>query len=277
MSGRVGSELTFENGRDDTRIPVLEVVDIHKAFGGLKVLVGVSIEVHRGSTVAIIGPNGSGKSTLLNVITGFERVSSGTIRLRGADISKQRPDQRARNGVARTFQEPRVYGGMTVLENLMVSAHIFGRAGLITALVMPGRSWRENRDAHARALQVLELVQLARAKAHTRVEVLSLREQRAVELGRALMMEPTLLLLDEPTTGMDPAERPAWIKRIRELRDELGMSLVIVEHSMRVVADVADWVVVLSSGQIIAQGLAVDVLRDEHVRSIYMGQGNSHG
>jgi branched-chain amino acid transport system ATP-binding protein len=254
-------------------IPVLDVVDIQKWFGGFHVLAGASLQVRSGSTVALIGPNGSGKSTLLNVICGLESTSSGVIRLNGVDLGKQAPDERARSGLARTFQQPRVYAGMTVIENLMVGAHIFGETGLFTTLLKPGRSWRENQKALASARQVLDLVQLSRNKWDSRVDLLPLRDQRAVELARALMMEPQLLLLDEPTTGMDPAERPAWISHIRGLRESLGMSIVIVEHSMKVVAEVADWVVVLSSGQVLAAGVAKDVLADEQVRTIYIGKG----
>jgi branched-chain amino acid transport system ATP-binding protein len=253
-------------------VPVLDVVDICKSFGGLRVLVDASVKVPDRSTVAIIGPNGSGKSTLLNVITGLEGVASGEIRFEGRDVGRLRPDQRARIGIARTFQQPRVYSGLTVLENLMIGAHVFGETGLFTALLKPRRSWKESRSAVASAERVLDLVQLSGGKRDARVDSLSLREQRAVELARALMMEPRLLLLDEPTTGMDPSEQPTWISHMRGLREELGMSLVIVEHSMPVVAEVADWVVVLNSGEVLAEGIAKDVLADERVRAIYMGK-----
>jgi branched-chain amino acid transport system ATP-binding protein len=256
---------------------ILRVEDAHKSFGGLRVLAGVSVRIPQGTTLAIIGPNGSGKSTLLNTISGFERLQSGSIWFSGTRIDSKRPDQRAALGIGRTFQQPRVYTGMTVLENLLVGAHIYGRTGLFTTFTRPWRSRSETRGAIASARIKLDLLGVPRSREQARVESLPLRDQRAVELGRILMMDPQLLLLDEPTTGMDPDQRPAWIRHMLTLQQELGISLAIVEHSMQVVAEIASSVTVLSSGAVLAHGTPEAVLADPAVRSTYLGVGVTDG
>jgi branched-chain amino acid transport system ATP-binding protein len=247
---------------------LLEVVKISKAFGGLIALSGVSITVPSQAVFSVIGPNGSGKTTLLNVINGVLRQTSGGISLRGRPIERMKPHQRAELGIARTFQHPRVFGGLTVLDNVRVGSHVSGDRRVRPA------ARRAHQEEEVR--RMLDIVQLPRRKEHLRVHSLSLREQRAVELARALMMRPQLLLMDEPVSGMDPAERPAWIRYIREVQTSLGLTMVLVEHSMKVVAEISDWVVVLSSGQMLTQGTAGDVLNDPQVRSVYIGRGTKN-
>jgi branched-chain amino acid transport system ATP-binding protein len=247
---------------------LLEVVTISKAFGGLIALSDVSITVPPQAVYSVIGPNGSGKTTLLNIVNGVLRPTAGGIKLRGRPIEGMKPHDRAKLGIARTFQHPRAFGGMTVLDNVRVGDHVSGdRRVRLTA-----------RHAHQEeeARRMLDIVQLPRRKEHLRVHSLSLREQRAVELARALMMRPQLLLMDEPVSGMDPAERPAWIRYIRDVQTSLGLTVVLVEHSMKVVAEISDWVVVLSSGHVLMQGTADEVLNDPRVRSVYIGRGTKN-
>lgn len=249
------------------RAALLEVVKVSKAFGGLVALSGVSITVPPQAVFSVIGPNGSGKTTLLNIINGVIRQTSGGISLRGRPIERLKPHQRARLGIARTFQHPRAFGGMTVLDNVRVGDHVSGDRRM--------RPTARHMHQEEEARRMLDTVQLPRRKEHLRVHSLSLREQRAVELARALMMRPQLLLMDEPVSGMDPAERPAWIRYIREVQTSLGLTVVLVEHSMKVVAEISDWVVVLSSGHMLTQGTADDVLNDPRVRSVYIGRGKN--
>jgi branched-chain amino acid transport system ATP-binding protein len=244
---------------------LLEVVKISKAFGGLIALSDVSITVPPLAVYSIIGPNGSGKTTLLNVVNGVLRPTAGGINLRGRPIERMKPHERAKLGIARTFQHPRAFGGMTVLDNVCVGDHVSG-----------DRRVRPRSHQQEEARRMLDIVQLPRRKEYLRVHSLSLREQRAVELARALMMRPRLLLMDEPVSGMDPAERPAWIRYIREMQASLGLTVVLVEHSMKVVAEISDWVVVLSSGHVLTQGTADEVLNDPQVRSVYIGRGTKN-
>jgi branched-chain amino acid transport system ATP-binding protein len=252
---------------------LLELSGIEKAFGGLIALSDVSITVSPRTIVSVIGPNGSGKTTLLNIINGLIRPTSGKITLDGLSIERLKPYERARLGIARTFQHPRVFGGLTVLDNVMIGAHVFG--GAKARSKGASRSFEHARPFHseADALQILDIVQIPRRIRYARVQSLSLREQRAVELARALMMQPRLLLLDEPATGMDPLERPAWITHMRDVQVSLGLTMVLVEHSMKIVGEISDWVVVLSSGRMLAQGRATDVLANPEVRSVYIGRG----
>jgi branched-chain amino acid transport system ATP-binding protein len=244
---------------------LLDIVEISKAFGGLIALSGVSISVPPQAVFSIIGPNGSGKTTLLNIINGVLRPTSGGINLRGRPIERMKPHERAKLGIARTFQHPRAFGGMTVLDNVRVGGHVLSDERV--------RSAARHGHLPVEARQMLDIVRLPRRKEDVRVHSLSLREQRAVELARALMMRPQLLLMDEPVSGMDPAERPAWITYIREVQASLGLTIMLVEHSMKVVAEISDWVVVLSSGRTLAQGTAGEVLSNPQVRSVYIGRG----
>jgi branched-chain amino acid transport system ATP-binding protein len=251
---------------------LLELTGIQKVFGGLVALSDVSITVPERTIFSIIGPNGSGKTTLLNIINGVLRPTSGGIRLDGRPIEKLKPHARARSGIARTFQHPRVFGGLTVLDNVRVGGHIFPPGRMRIA----DRGSGSDVSSEAEARKVLDIVELPRSKEHVRASSLSLREQRALELARALMMQPRLLLLDEPAAGMDPAERPAWVAHMRDVQASQGLTMILVEHSMKIISEISDWVVVLSSGRVLAQGSAADVLRDPHVRRVYIGRGATH-
>lgn len=246
--------------------------DLHKRFGGLSVLSGITVDVPSGGEVlAVIGPNGSGKTTLLNLLGGVFRADAGSITLDGVVIGALRPDERAALGLARTFQRPRTYPRLTALENVLIGAHLQGkfnmtRRGSVREILDRRRTLNEE------ARTMLDRVKVSADKEGVKAEYLSLSEQRAVELARALMMKPRILLLDEPTSGMDPAERLAWIGHIRGLQEELGLALIVVEHSMRVVHEIANQVIVLHAGSVLAQGKASDVLADEAVRNVYIGK-----
>lgn len=246
----------------------LVLVDISKAFEGLLALSHVSITLDQRCIVSLIGPNGSGKTTLLNVVNGLLKPTSGQIWFHGNRIDGLKAHERVKLGIARAFQSPRVFAQLTVLENVLVGSHT-ASAGGVRSFFATRRS--ERSSLHREARQVLEFVGIPRSKEQVRVRALALREQRAVELGRALMMKPKLLLLDEPTSGMDPSEIPPWIAYMHEVQRELELTMLLVEHSMKVVSEISDRVFVLSGGNLLAHGTADEVLSDPSVRDVYIG------
>ncbi|MBI4241530.1 MAG: ABC transporter ATP-binding protein [Candidatus Rokubacteria bacterium] len=234
---------------------LLSVAGVTKRFGGVVANQNITLEVAAGELVGIIGPNGAGKSTLFDVITGFYRPDSGEVRLEGRHLTGLRPDQVSRLGVARTFQKLRPFSGMTVVENVMV--------GAFQKHPDPGR-------ARARAMQILDRVGLAHmAKAHARA--LSTGQRKRLELARALATEPRLLLLDEVTGGVDQGTIPGLIRLVRELH-EGGVTLVVIEHNVRVIMAIARRIVALHVGEVIADGPPEAVMRDRRLIETYLGQ-----
>jgi branched-chain amino acid transport system ATP-binding protein len=236
-------------------VSLLVVSDLTKRFGGVVANHRISFEVRPGELVGVIGPNGAGKSTLFDLITGFTRPDAGRVRLDGRDITRLRPDQISRLGVARTFQKLRPFGGMTVLENVMIGAF---------------QKTADPREATERARGALERVGLAdRASAHARG--LSTGQRKRLELARALATAPRLLLLDEVTGGVDPGAIPGLIALVRELHAR-GLALVVIEHNMRVIMDIAERVIALQLGEVLADGAPETILRDHRVIDAYLGE-----
>ncbi|WP_454908440.1 ABC transporter ATP-binding protein [Variovorax gossypii] len=233
---------------------LLETIDVTRRFGGLVANRDVSIRVHRGEILGLIGPNGAGKSTLFNLIAGAYLPTSGSIRFDGRDITELPATRRCALGIARTYQVPRSFDSMTVLENVMVGGFV---------------RHASSKAARLAALQVLDFTGLSRA-AGTLTAELTPPEKRRLEVARALATEPKLLLLDEVLTGLTPSEAQLGVELIRRVRDA-GITVVMVEHVMQVVMPLVDRAIVLNLGTVLASGSPADVVRDPAVISAYLG------
>jgi branched-chain amino acid transport system permease protein len=252
--------------------PLLDIVDLTVRFGGLVALRSVSLTVPAGSIVAVIGPNGSGKSTLFNAVTGLVSAQEGRVRFAGTDIAGLPPHVVLEHGIARTFQNIRLFPNLTVLENILIGMHARLATGMVGAMLRLPANRREEEAAREQALAILAAVGpglLSRAE-HV-VSSLSYADRRRVEIARALASRPKLLLLDEPAAGMDPAETLALGEQIRSL-NRLGLSIVLIEHKLDVVVSLADSVAVLDHGEKIAEGTPDQVRRNEEVIRAYLGR-----
>jgi len=250
---------------------MLQVARLAKRFGGYQALADVDLAVEPGSVHAVIGPNGAGKTTLFNVITGILPPTAGSVALDGRDITGWRADRVTQAGIARTFQQVRLFRGMNALENVMVGRHSRTHGGFGAALVRPPfREGGEEAETRRRARELLELVGLA-ARADTWAGDLTLVEQRRLEVARALASDPRLLLLDEPAGGMTLVEVEDLNQLIRKIR-ESSVTVVLVEHHVRLVMRVSDVVTVLDAGRVIASGPPDRVRRDPRVIAAYLGR-----
>ena len=249
---------------------LLRVEQLSKKFGGLQAVDSVSFALQEGSIKAVIGPNGAGKTTLFNLISGTLPVSSGEVRLRGHAIQGLRPYQVARLGIARTFQNIKMFAGMTALENVMVGRHVQSKAGFLASMFRLPGSRSEERQIRLKSLELLDLLGIA-DHADTEATSLAFGQQRAVELARALALEPTLLLLDEPAAGLNIYETAEIGRLITKIRD-MGITVLLVEHDMSLVMDISDEIVVLSFGQKIAEDIPTKIQRNPEVIKIYLGE-----
>ncbi|CAM5700731.1 ABC transporter ATP-binding protein [Streptomyces coeruleorubidus] len=254
-----------------TAPPALTVTDVTVRFAGLTALDAVSFTVTPGSVHALIGPNGAGKSTCFNVLSGLCRPATGTVRLGDADLTRLAPHRIAALGVARTFQNIVTTQG-TVADNLLLGRHALSRSGFTASALRLPHARREQREQLARAREAAELTGLG-PHFDSPVALLSYGDRKRVEFARALCLEPSVLLLDEPVAGMNAAERVRTVEVVHAVRAELGLSVVLVEHDMGLVMRLADEVTVLDFGRVIAHGTPDEVRRDPEVLRAYLGTG----
>jgi branched-chain amino acid transport system ATP-binding protein len=254
-----------------TRLLELQVVTKH--FGGLYALGGLDLHVDEGEIVSVIGPNGAGKSTMFNVITGLYEPDEGDVRFRDASVVGLRPNQITRLGIARTFQTVHLFPNMTILENAMVGQHCRTKTGVFGAVVHTPRARREEEQIREKAREALDFFgsRLAGYRQDQPAFALSYANRRRLEMARAMATEPTILLLDEPTAGMNPRETLELRDLIVRMRDERGLTVLLIEHDMRVVKGVSDRVIALDYGRKIAEGSYEEVANNEQVIEAYLG------
>jgi ABC-type branched-subunit amino acid transport system ATPase component len=255
-------------------VALLECRGLTKSFGGLAALQDLDLEVSPGEIVSVIGPNGAGKTTLFNVITGIYEPDQGEVWFDGHDITGLKPNQITKLGIARTFQTVHLFPNMTVLENAMVGQHCRTRAGLFASILRLPWQRAEEERVRAKARQALAFFgpRLTGYREEQPASALSYANRRRLEIARALATEPKLLLLDEPTAGMNPVETQELTRLIGKMRDELGLTILVIEHDMRVVKGVSDRVVALDYGRKIAEGSYEEVAHDERVIEAYLGR-----
>jgi branched-chain amino acid transport system ATP-binding protein len=252
---------------------VLDARAVTKQFGGLTAVSNVDFQIPRGGIVSLIGPNGAGKTTFFNMITGLYTPTSGTIMFQGRLLNGTKPNDVTALGIGRTFQNIRLFGNMTALENVLVGRHV--RLTASVPHILLGSAWvkREEATARNKAMELLDYVGLGRSRYDEMSKNLPYGDQRRLEVARALATDPQLLLLDEPTAGMNPQETAALTRLMRRVRDELGITILLIEHDMKVVMGISERITVLDHGAKIAEGSPDEVRSNEGVIEAYLGRG----
>ncbi len=260
-------------------MPFFNVDKLSISFGGLKALLDVSFEVNKGEIFAIIGPNGAGKTTLFNCINGIYKPDSGSVQFKETMIHGKKPDKIARLGLARTFQNIELFSHMNTMENIMLGRHIYIKTGIFHGATMWGRRSYAGKEeiTHRRKVEeIIDFLDLQSVR-NKFVGALPYGTQKLIELGRALALEPELLLLDEPCAGMNSEEKQDMIFWIKDIQDELGVTMLLIEHDMNMVMDISDRILVLNFGKSITEGTPEEVQRHPEVLKAYLGEDETVG